>query len=503
MPTNVIDALLPQAPPSRAADAPPRGGERDEFAPALKHAMQTEGAAAPEERDAHYDDAEASESEPHQADDSGHSDAVAETTESHSDSSEHETATSDDQDNDDDLDAAEEAAAAAAAAAAKKTGTQQPAEEGREATAVAVIDATKSAVEATKPDGSRGNVDKKDVKKTVREFGDVLAAKATAAGDAPAAEKHVVEKRKPAASDAKPRNVKTAAAANRAPTAHGTADQNPRDEATTQSARDAAADAKAAVKPADDDDSSRAERGARSSGRNATTHDASDASANVAADAPPTPNAPKVEAHRASEAVPTNDKPPAPVNAAAAPEPATASRATTALARLTAERSIHTAAAANNEDHGSTVDRARFVGRVEGAIRTANQRDGRVHVRLSPPELGALRIELTVHQGALSAHLEAETPAARNLLLDNLPALRERLAQQDVRVERFDVDLRQETSGGGSGHPGTHDRQARDSHPRQPQARVDRGVQAGNPPARGALRPGGARAADAALDVRV
>jgi len=39
------------------------------------------------------------------------------------------------------------------------------------------------------------------------------------------------------------------------------------------------------------------------------------------------------------------------------------------------------------------------------------------------------------------ARVEAETPAARTLLLDNLGVLRERLAQQDIRIEQFDIDL--------------------------------------------------------------
>jgi flagellar hook-length control protein FliK len=50
----------------------------------------------------------------------------------------------------------------------------------------------------------------------------------------------------------------------------------------------------------------------------------------------------------------------------------------------------------------------------------------------------------------MSARLEAETPAARNLLLESLPLLRERLAQQDIRVERFDVDLMDSRTGGGA-----------------------------------------------------
>lgn len=91
-----------------------------------------------------------------------------------------------------------------------------------------------------------------------------------------------------------------------------------------------------------------------------------------------------------------------------------------------------------------TVDRNRFLGRVSGAFKAAQQRDGRIQVRLSPPELGLLRIELSVQQGSLTASLETETNAARNLILENLPVLKERLAEQDIRIETFDVDVREE-----------------------------------------------------------
>jgi flagellar hook-length control protein FliK len=174
-----------------------------------------------------------------------------------------------------------------------------------------------------------------------------------------------------------------------------------------------------------------------------------------------------------------------------------------ALSRLPADRSLH-APTESGADAGE-LDRGRFVGRVEGAIRAAQNRDGRVQVRLSPPELGALRIELTIQQGALSARLEAETTAARNMLLDNLPALRERLAQQDIRVERFDVDLRQDAhSGGGSSHQGAmQERQSHEADWRQNQSRADRartGTTAPQPTLRG-LNPG--VATDSGLDVRV
>ena len=94
------------------------------------------------------------------------------------------------------------------------------------------------------------------------------------------------------------------------------------------------------------------------------------------------------------------------------------------------------------------MDAARFVGRVAKAIRTATERGGALHLRLSPPELGSLRLQLTVDNGVMSATLEADNSAARQVLLDHLPALRDRLAEQNIRIERFDVDVRQEGSGG-------------------------------------------------------
>lgn len=86
-------------------------------------------------------------------------------------------------------------------------------------------------------------------------------------------------------------------------------------------------------------------------------------------------------------------------------------------------------------------DQARFLSRVARAIETAQQRGGEIRLRLSPPELGSLRLEVKLQNGVLTARVEAETTIARDALLENLPVLRERLAEQGVRIEQFDVDL--------------------------------------------------------------
>jgi flagellar hook-length control protein FliK len=89
----------------------------------------------------------------------------------------------------------------------------------------------------------------------------------------------------------------------------------------------------------------------------------------------------------------------------------------------------------------SEADQARFVQRVARAFQTAASQDGELRLRLSPPELGSLRLEVKVLGGVMSARIEAETQTARTLLLENLPVLRERLAEQNIRIEQFDIDL--------------------------------------------------------------
>jgi flagellar hook-length control protein FliK len=113
------------------------------------------------------------------------------------------------------------------------------------------------------------------------------------------------------------------------------------------------------------------------------------------------------------------------------------------------------------------VDAARFVGRVAKAVQTAQERGGLVQLRLSPPELGSLRLELSMHNGVMTAAVETETPAARQILLDHLPALRDRLAEQNIRIERFDVDVRQENSGGQT-DPRASQQEQRQHQPQQP-----------------------------------
>lgn len=89
--------------------------------------------------------------------------------------------------------------------------------------------------------------------------------------------------------------------------------------------------------------------------------------------------------------------------------------------------------------------------RVAQAIRLAHERNGEIRLRLHPPELGALRLQMRVQEGTLTARLEVETPAARDVLLDNLPSLRDRLAEHNIRVDNFDVALMHDGLGSQTG----------------------------------------------------
>jgi flagellar hook-length control protein FliK len=93
------------------------------------------------------------------------------------------------------------------------------------------------------------------------------------------------------------------------------------------------------------------------------------------------------------------------------------------------------------------VDRVRFVQRVARAVMSAAERGGDIRLRLSPPELGAIKLDVVIRDGVMNARLETQTEAAKTILLDNLQSLRDRLAQQDIQIDQFEVDVQSGFSG--------------------------------------------------------
>lgn len=95
------------------------------------------------------------------------------------------------------------------------------------------------------------------------------------------------------------------------------------------------------------------------------------------------------------------------------------------------------------------VEHRRFLHRVGRAFEAAEARGGEIRMRLSPPRLGGLSLEVRLDGDKLAARVETETEAARQLILEQLPVLRERLAERGISIEQFDVDLFRETPGDG------------------------------------------------------
>lgn len=90
-------------------------------------------------------------------------------------------------------------------------------------------------------------------------------------------------------------------------------------------------------------------------------------------------------------------------------------------------------------------EQRRLLNRVSRAFQLANARDGQIRLRLTPAELGSLKLELHVKDGVMKARLEAENQTAKTALLEQLPMLKDRLSEQGIVIESFDVDLRDES----------------------------------------------------------
>jgi len=105
----------------------------------------------------------------------------------------------------------------------------------------------------------------------------------------------------------------------------------------------------------------------------------------------------------------------------------------------------------------SRTEQSRLVQRVARAIHVAPDRGGIIRLRLRPPELGAVQLEVRLERNGLNARLETETSAARNILLDHLSQLRDRLAEQGLRLDKFDVDISQQDQGTPGQQPGHAD----------------------------------------------
>lgn len=140
------------------------------------------------------------------------------------------------------------------------------------------------------------------------------------------------------------------------------------------------------------------------------------------------------------------------VNTATATTPRGEDGEVGAVRAMTSDATQRSASSTTSEKTpgGEQAERVRFVQRVARAFQSMGDRNGTIRLALHPAELGSLKLHLSVRNGTMEARVEVETENARNLLVENLPALRERLADQNIKVERFDVEFMNRSAGGSS-----------------------------------------------------
>lgn len=88
---------------------------------------------------------------------------------------------------------------------------------------------------------------------------------------------------------------------------------------------------------------------------------------------------------------------------------------------------------------GSTQDALNAARLTRGLSSAVNQQNGSVTLRLTPPEMGTVRIQLNMQGGNVSAQFHAETESARTLLNQQLGQLRSSLEAQGLNVEKLGV----------------------------------------------------------------
>lgn len=97
-----------------------------------------------------------------------------------------------------------------------------------------------------------------------------------------------------------------------------------------------------------------------------------------------------------------------------------------------------------------SADVSHFLKQVGKGIEQSLQDGRQLTLRLNPPELGALRIDVRMSADGVTARIEAQLPQTHSLLSDTLPQLRDSLQQQGMTISSLETslsDLRQDNGG--------------------------------------------------------
>lgn len=83
----------------------------------------------------------------------------------------------------------------------------------------------------------------------------------------------------------------------------------------------------------------------------------------------------------------------------------------------------------------------RLIQRVVRGFERLSAQGGNIRLRLHPPELGSLAMNVRVEGKTLSAEITTETVQAKQALMESLPKLKQQLADNGLTIERFEVHV--------------------------------------------------------------
>ncbi|QDU49727.1 flagellar hook-length control protein FliK [Gimesia panareensis] len=117
---------------------------------------------------------------------------------------------------------------------------------------------------------------------------------------------------------------------------------------------------------------------------------------------------------------------------------------TAGLGHATNVATDHQAAPAGPVVDAKQVDQ--LVDRISSAVRQSQSTGQQLKIRLSPPELGTLQIEVSLKNGEYSAKLEVQNRHAQKVINDNIAQLKDALTKTGVSLDRIDVHINTHSS---------------------------------------------------------
>lgn len=96
---------------------------------------------------------------------------------------------------------------------------------------------------------------------------------------------------------------------------------------------------------------------------------------------------------------------------------------------------------AQRPDVLTQAERVRLVQRVSRSFARLGPMGGEISIKLHPPQLGALNVQVRMEGRSMTAKLTTESGAARDAIMESLPVLRKRLAEQGFEISSFQVEV--------------------------------------------------------------